>query len=517
MDFLRQLWNGIQEAWQQLSLSARVNIAAFAVASTLLILFVAYSGARTTYRVVGMNVPPADLIQAESLLEQAGISYKISDTGRDLLVAEGSIRQAETVLLTNQITFERRKDPSFEMFDDMGIMSDRTLLGINKERAVNGRIQEMLDTLDFVNYSMVTITRADDKLFAPEQKPSTASVVLNLKRNAGSLSPKTIEGIANLVANAGDIHLNKDNILIKDTEGHVLHEPLEEGFSSLANNMLEHQRMCEAGAQAKIEGALQEIGLRSVVLVSAKMNRNEETVEKHELGESAPLSEMTQEAEIKNIERTPEGAPGAVANQPEGTVTPGGLESTETTTEELTNNEVGYTDSSTFKPAGNVLAYTVTVGVAPKTVDAEGDADAVTDWSEEELNAIKQIAMAAVGDSTEDSVVTVSQVDFGPSPAEIQLAQMGAIPAMGQWRSSVTLLLQVIALLAVFILMRSFFRKAIEVPVIEEEEEVIVDVPEATKEDMRRQDINREIVDMALDNPDVVAQLLRSWMTEQDD
>ena len=64
-----------------------------------------------------------------------------------------------------------------------------------------------------------------------------------------------------------------------------------------------------------------------------------------------------------------------------------------------------------------------------------------------------------------------------------------------------------------FILVRHFLRRAMVLP--PEEEEEIIEIPEATMEDLRRQEVAAEVERMSQESPDVVAALLRSWLTEE--
>ena len=519
MDFLRQLYNGIREAWQKLSISARVNVAALAFASVVLILFVAYTGSRTTYRVVGSEIAPADIASAEAALDTAGISHRLSSDGRELMVPEGSLVRARAALASNDIHFGRPENPGYEIFDDVGLMTDRLLMNINQRRARNGQIEKMLNNYEFVDYSIVTIEQADEKFFAGEQKPSKAAVILNLNMPYNQIPKRTIQGIVQSVANSGDINLHKNNVVITDQFGNLLHKATEDGAVSLANDMLELQRNYEMFAEAKISDALSRAGVQHSVTVSARMRHKDEQVQKKEILTGQPISELINTTTITNTESLPEGAPGAVVNQPEGVPTPGGTEMKEETSEELLNNENGFVDTLTNDPAGSVESYSVNITVAKKLAPSDDPNAEPTyiDLTDADRTNYENIAKAAVGNSAVPATITITDLEFQQTEQQLALAQMGSISNLSNWRSSGTLVMQILALLAVFLLMRSFFRKAIEVPVIEEEIEEIIETPEATREDMRRQDVAREVVDMALDNPDSVAQILRSWMSEQEE
>jgi flagellar biosynthesis/type III secretory pathway M-ring protein FliF/YscJ len=75
---------------------------------------------------------------------------------------------------------------------------------------------------------------------------------------------------------------------------------------------------------------------------------------------------------------------------------------------------------------------------------------------------------------------------------------------------------QIVLLLAAFLILRVFVLRTIEtpsdVPILEEVEEI----PTMSAEDMRRQEVVRSINELAVQSPDVVAMLLRSWINEEE-
>ena len=57
-------------------------------------------------------------------------------------------------------------------------------------------------------------------------------------------------------------------------------------------------------------------------------------------------------------------------------------------------------------------------------------------------------------------------------------------------------------------------KRALVLPAAEEEE--VVEIPEATKEDMRRMEVASEVDRLSQNEPENVAALLRSWMGEEE-
>jgi flagellar biosynthesis/type III secretory pathway M-ring protein FliF/YscJ len=71
-----------------------------------------------------------------------------------------------------------------------------------------------------------------------------------------------------------------------------------------------------------------------------------------------------------------------------------------------------------------------------------------------------------------------------------------------------------LAIVAGFLLVRWFLRRAMVLP--PEEEEEVVEIPAATAEDLRRREVATEVERMSHEEPEVVAALLRSWLSEKE-
>ena len=74
-----------------------------------------------------------------------------------------------------------------------------------------------------------------------------------------------------------------------------------------------------------------------------------------------------------------------------------------------------------------------------------------------------------------------------------------------------------VAFVLAFFLLRHLMKNATIIPGDEEESEDVKEIPAATLEDMRRQEVAAEISQLSMDDPQAIAALLRSWMSEEED
>jgi flagellar M-ring protein FliF len=523
LNFLRELQAGIVQAWKKLSLSARTNIVLAVVATVTLILFVIVTAGRTQYVPFDSKLDPKQINQVTTVLDENKVKYKLSRDNTTISVPSQDRGRVRLLLAQQDIDLGPRVLPGFEeLFAENDFMSNRWLQDVKFMRAIRGDLQRQLNELDFVEYSNVVIREAEDELFKSEQKSSEAAVTLKLTR---SLKPNQIKGIVNIISSAGGPNLHPDNITLMSTDLEVLHSPPESEFAAVANSKLEFKDAVESHAETRIMKGLRDMGVQGSVVVSARMDFDKKEILDKSVTEGAPVSEFEQTVEVTSTESLPEGAPGAIQNLPEGTAGPGGTNTSETTSEIITNYENSVTQTTTTTEPGNVVKYEVTLIVdgeyAPDTVDAEGNtvSGAYVGLDQADTAKFTALAKAAVGDGQEDAVITVLDHPFraGQLMAQADMGIESTVQQTARRNQVIWNVLQGIFILMGFLLVRYFLNRAIVVQTDEVEEEEVAEIPAATREDMRRQEVANEIAQLAQQEPEMVAALLRSWMSEEEE
>jgi flagellar M-ring protein FliF len=248
----------------------------------------------------------------------------------------------------------------------------------------------------------------------------------------------------------------------------------------------------------------------------------EETTE--QVLEGTELSTYTVDTTVETTERLPEGSPGAFANVPEGAAAPGGTGSTETTSEEIINFEPSRITRKTKTDPGNVVKYLVTLvveGDYEETTDEQGNkVRTYSGLADERKKMYTDLAMAAVGEGETPTEVVIHDHPFAIE--ELGAAREAVIAsASGEWRDWLSEWawngVQIVAIIAGFFMLRVFLRRAVQTAGEETEVEEPIELPEATREDLRRQEVSREVTRLSMDEPEMVAALLRSWIAEEED
>lgn len=519
VNFFRELISGIRSAWAQLSLSARVNIALAGMAVFVVIALVAYSGARTEMVTLASGLKPEEANKVLEILRTNEIPFEISTDNATIKVPLTRRGNVQLLLAENDVALGQKNLPGFELFQTNELMSNQWLQDVKYLRAIQGELQRQLNAIDFVDASYVLIREAKDELFVDDQKPSEAAVTLKLRR---PITKQEVKGIINLVAAAGGPNLSPNQITLTTTDGQVLHVPPASEFASIANSKLEYLAELESRQETRIEKSLRELGKRGTVRVSAQIDNQSKKIKDEKVTEGAELSTLTSETKNTSQEASPQGAPGAFANVPEGAAASGQATTDETTSEELSNFEPSRTMTETVSEPGDVIKYTVALiveGDRTTTTDANGaSTETYEGLSEDRKKFYSDLVKGAVGSGREDTEVTVNDYPFEvarmtEASVEQQAAVAGRLESMGMlWTGA-----QVALILVGFFFVRMFIRRAIEGPEDQVEVEEVAPIPEATREDLRRTEVSGEVARLSRDEPEMVVSVLRAWLIDEEE
>ena len=516
LEFLRKLVAGVAEAWRRLSINARVQIAVAGLLTLALIGGAVFFGAQPQYARLYDRLDPSESNEIVVWLADNSISYRIRQGGSAIDVPVRDVPRARIGLASLNLPKSQGVVPGFELFDDRDLMSNRFLQDVDYMRALRGELQRTLNQYDFVRRSFVFIREAPEQLFVNDQRPSQATVTLD---TTGPLTKAQVKAVVHTVSSFGGANLSPKNIAVSTSDGTILHSPSEDEFASLANDKLGVQIALEQERENKIRKMFDDLGVNAIINVSALMDWTSEERRTRLVEEGQVISSLITESETKNIEQAPEGAPGAIANIPEGLGRPGGT-GTETSDSELIENfDPSETVTSTSRPPGTVQKFKVSAfieGDYGPAEDADGEEAGEPEYlglSDDDIERYSDIILAAVGEGKEPTEIVV--YDFPFRLDRIASAQVGlAAPVawfqvpMLQWG------LQFAAMVVALLLIRFFMRRAMVMPVAEEEE--LVELPEVSASELRRQEIASEVERLSAEEPEMVAALLRTWIAEED-
>ncbi len=524
VDFFRQMRTQIKENWALFDNNTRVMIVCVGLLVAAPIFWVTFRGSETRYITLADNLTAQQIAETVTILEERSIPYSVDESSRTIQVLPKDRGAMLLLLEENNLPVGASIPDGFEeLFTRSDLMSNQWLNNVNFMRAVQRNLETQLDSFDFVDSSSVVIREADQALFVDEQIPSEASVVLNVNRPVSKQESKLL---VSMVARAGGANLHAGNITISTTSGEAIHLPADSEFASIANSKLEYQDEVENRIQRKILNTLRDMDVQGTVLVGADVNFDKMEKVEDVVAEGTPLSELSTTQTINTNEQLPQGAPGALTNVPEAAAAPGGVSTTDTMKEVLTNSEPSRTMTKTISDPGNVVKYSVAMVVQGDDITRETDADGnvtseqyngMTEDLRTRLQQVAQSAVAMEGDAVSINIVDHNFETAGVAAINQAIETRAATEQMAmsqKWYMSAGLFTLIVI---AFFILRSMFKKSVIWPQDERPEEKVKEIPAATLEDMRRQEVAAEISQLSMEDPEAIAALLRSWMSEDED
>jgi len=271
------------------------------------------------FRVLYSSLAPEDASAVTQKIHEAGIEFRLDETGSTVLVPSEHLAGARLALAGAGLP--RTGRIGFELFDRTNLGASDFAEQVNYRRALEGELERTVATLSEVEQARIHITFAKESVFLDNRQPSKATVVLRLKRGA-QLSQPSVIAIANLVAGAVD-GLSPEGVAIIDSAGHLLNRPRVEGDgeSQLAEANLEYRRQVESELLAKINAALTALlgpdRFRASVSADCDFSTSEENDETVDPAKSAVLTSQTTEESSGGLNAG--GTPGTASNLPHPT------------------------------------------------------------------------------------------------------------------------------------------------------------------------------------------------------
>ncbi|HPO30984.1 MAG TPA: flagellar M-ring protein FliF C-terminal domain-containing protein, partial [Candidatus Hydrogenedentes bacterium] len=298
--------------------------------------------------------------------------------------------------------------------------------------------------------------------------------------------------------------------------------PPENEYAALASSKLEYVAELEKQREAKLRDKLREMGVRGTVSVSAVVDFDQKEMTDAQITAGTELSTYTTETSSTGSDVLPQGTPGATANLPESAAS-GGTSSNEKTSEEIINYEPSRRTTRTKTDPGDVVKYIVTLVVEGEYKQSQAaDGSTTREYaglSESRKQLFIDLAKAAVGEGRSPTEVQLYDQPFdieGLTPEGSATAvASGLSETITSWAWPAA---QILLILGAFMLVRRALARAVYVAKpVEEEEELPVELPEATREDLRRQEVEQEIIRLSQEQPEMVAALIRNWLAEEEE
>ena len=519
LQFGRQFLAGLLLAWERLSASARVTVAVAFLFTAAIIAAMVTIGSRPQYVELFSGLSDKDMLAVESRLDQEGVPWKIDAAGKSIKVPLQN--RSEMLVKINGAGMVKSQGsmPGFEIFDSTNLMQTQFTQDVNLVRAKTGELQQTLTRYSFIRNAYVTIGQAKEELFTSEQTPVEANVTLEV---AQPLSEEQIKAILNTVSSsiAG---LSKDHINVATTDGRVLHAPADNDFDSVASSKFDLAKAYRNDLKREAEDALKKLGVRSVVTVMLSVDHTSKKETKEQLEKGVAVSTYKITNTTNSSQGSPQGPAGARANLPGDAQTGNGESNEQTEKQTLTNTEPSKTITITESTPGEVTVSGATAIVEGKyqdEMDASGKATGKKTYApptKQELDMYKNLVASAVGTIGEKVKISDHPFNIEQLAAATPAAASAPAPrAFAIGSTQIDGILKVIGIALLFFIVRFL---AIRATVHREgkEEEVEIELPKASPEELRKREMAAEVERVSMEQPEAVASLLRTWLSETEE
>jgi flagellar M-ring protein FliF len=488
------------------------------VGSVVLIYLFLHMVSQPSYSTLASGLNPAQTGKMTGALDQQGISYQLQNNGTALAVPSNETAKARVALAGAGVLGSSHTNLS--LFEKQSLGESNFQQQVNYQRAMQGQLEETIDNVQGVSGAQVQLVMPSpqSQLFASSQTPASAAVLLS---GTTSLEPSSVKGIAQLVASSVP-GLSVSKVTITDGTGQLLWPaPGAEGAGGTEAGKQAAQARYNANTAANLNAMLaQTLGPgKAQVQVAANLNVNQTTQETLTYGKAGvPL---TQSKDLETL--TGSGGGGGAgatgtANIPAYAQT--GASGKSNYKHEITNTALGVNKTvthSTVAP-GEIENEHVSV-LLDKSVPAAS------------LPAIREAVTNAAGLQTKrGDTLSVGQMAFAKTTAPAASATSGML---GYAKYA---LIGLASLLFLFFTTRSLRRREeadidnepvwlreLELPVRLSELERATSTPAAPHQPMPPTavmmgggdaPVRQRVEQLAENNPDRVAQQLRSWMQE---
>lgn len=505
------------------------------------------------------------LIDITTRLDQEGVAYSVS-ADNVILMADQRAAQRMRAILTREDLLPSGTDP-WELFDiERWTLTDFER-NVNLQRSIMRQLEQHITALSDVDSASVTVVIPDVELFAEQQNPVTASVIIVPKPGSDIRENRSkIEGIEKLIQFAVE-GLAAENITITDPTGVTLNdfENLQDfDRLELTRRELRIVQDQEERYRAAIVRALSEIygpGRVEVVNINVDMDMGKRTEETEEFfpiitvedNPRTPFDETefvlsiprSTEQIAENYEGTgfnPEGPPGMEGQTPPAYQDLDGLVGRWSNSEERINNEV---NSRRILEEKSPTIRRITASVAIDgtwrwSYTDRGDVEigpdgaivrSYTPVTDDELGAARDLVERAIGfNADRGDAVTVRHIQFDRS------AQFREEDARFQRQRQIQMiilyvLIGIAVLLVSFIVFRLISREierrrrlreeelarqhqAMREAALRSAEEESAEV-EMSVEERARMELEEMAINAAREHPEDVAQLIRTWLLEE--
>lgn len=518
MNKLKEIFNKLWERFKAFSKGIRIAIIATIAAVLIAIVSLIFYNSSTKYKVLFSNLDPADSQLIMSQLTEKGVDMKIE--GETILVPKDSVDQLRLELAPNL----SGGSEGYELLDESSSfgMTDEEF-SLKKLRAQQGELEKTIKSFPQVDTVRVHITPSKDSVFVEDKEPGKAAVYLKLMPG-NTLDDGQVKSIVALVSASSD-NIPEENIQVIDDNMNLLTKDLEnssgsEVSSEVIGTQYDLKKKYEEDIQKSIVKLLEPVVGKDKVQSSVNVDLDFDSKQKTETIIDPNKVIVSQQTIKESNGMSDEETSGSVVdNNMQNTIDENANTTNSSREEVSTNYESGKTEVQTISAPGEVKRLTASVFI-------DGNLD------QNVQDAIEEAVSNAIGVNAErgDSISIVGMT-FDPLTKEQNQNEMDEINRLlANEEKNKLIIYSVIGIIAIlitiFVLIVIRRKKSTKAKEKENLLDVVIDDRDTAREELAptidfesinpKVKIENEIKQYATEKPEQVAEIIKSWLNENE-
>lgn len=507
-------------------LIAGIGLGALLIAGFLVFRWVA----QPSYAPLFTNLAPADASAVVDELETAGTPYELANDGTTVLVPRDDVYRTR-ITLSGEGLPAGAAEGGYSLLDEQDLSTSQFQEQVDFKRAMEGELASTIMAMDGVTSAVVHLALPEKEVFADEQAPPTASVLIGTDPG-DTLDPEQVQAVVHLVAASID-GMDPEKVTVADASGRLLSADDGSG-GAFSSSREQYTQKVEQQMRDQVQAMLDRVvgPGNATVSITADVNFDKTTTESRTYtepeGGGIALATSRDREQYTGMAPGGAGSTGVVGPDGQMDTTAGGAAAGQPgsydKTQEVSDNAVNTTVEQREVAPGQVTNKNVGVAIdsqaAPNTDPAE---------IERQIEALLGIDRRA-GD-----VLRVSTLPFDRSAEEAAAAALAeqeksaaSAERMGMFRNIALVAGLLLALLLAWLTNRRRNKQRVEATnlvvetlraeplrreaeALESPASALLSLEGSSPDDQARE----ELIALVESQPEDVAKLLRGWLVER--
>ncbi|WP_123053494.1 flagellar basal-body MS-ring/collar protein FliF [Clostridium sp. JN-1] len=530
MSKLSQFFRNLIGKWKELSRRKKIAFGVIFAGVIAALIFAGISLGSTKYEVLFSNMNSTDSAAVYKQLQADKVDAKVK--GNSILVPKDQVDKVRMQVLSEvQMT---NGSQGFELLDKSKFGSTDAELKINYQRALQGELERTIKSFSEIEDARVHLVIPDDTAFVKDTEPGTASVTLKVKQGQ-SLTPDQVKAVVALISGAVK-NIPPQNVQVMDANMNLLSNDLytdkKDGNQSTtsADKQQQLKKQYEQDLQKRLKDMLESVYGKDKVKVTVNADLDFDAVQQDAVTYD-PKSVVVSENNKKSTSNS--GSSGAsnspVDNNMTNSAAANNGNSVSTNEESTKNYDVSKVEQKTIKAPGSVKRLTASVAL-------DGNVDDAT------KTAIKNLAVSTIGyDDKRGDTISVEGIPFDTTlkdKAKKDLDDMNKATEQAQKNKLYTIIgiiaaVIIAAAVGIFLWMRKNRMEeedafddefgqtqSIDTVIGDDEADMTGQQPKFKpvefEEENEQTHLENEIKKYAKEKPDQVADVIKSWLAEDE-